>query len=182
VYKRQIFDGQRAAFTVTKTQVGLTVRSALDQGMDSLTSVERLKFSDKGLAWDLLPTEHAGQALEFIGLLAPGLIRTPAVVGDILALFDQGQSLQQVCQLALDVGVVNAFAGSNSKSALAAMAYRNVMGSEADAAMVDSLVGYMDGRQASYSPAEFMTVVAGLELNQVHIGLMGLQQTGVEFA
>ena len=44
------------------------------------------------------------------------------------------------------------------------------------------LVGYMDGRSASYTQTEFMSVVAGLELNQAHIGLVGLQQTGIEYA
>jgi len=45
----------------------------------------------------------------------------------------------------------------------------------------DRLVSFMDGRAASFSQAEFLTVIAGLEVNQTHIGLIGLQQTGVAF-
>jgi hypothetical protein len=34
---------------------------------------------------------------------------------------------------------------------------------------------------AHYSQSEFLSTVAELEINQQHIGLVGLQQTGVEW-
>jgi hypothetical protein len=175
------FGGVRANYTLGAGGTGWTVGSAA-HGTDKLTGIERLHFSDAKLALDLAPAGHAGQALEFIGLMAPQLIQTPSVVGLILGLFDSGSTMRDVCQLALDVGLVSSIAGSGSNAALAAMAYRNVVGAEPDAAMVDLLAGYIDGRSASYSQADFMAVIAGLELNQTHIGLVGLQQTGVEFA
>lgn len=176
------YNTSRSNFTVEKNSNGYTVTDKTGAaGTDTLTNIERLQFSDKKLALDLDPSQHTGQALEFIGLMAPILIKTPSVVGTILSLFDQGKSLHDVCQLALDVGLVNSTAGSTSNASLAAMAFRNVIGSEADAATVNMLVGYMDGRYASYSQADFMTVIAGMEVNQMHIGLIGLQQTGVEY-
>lgn len=176
------YNANRANFTVTKTASGFSVSDTVgSEGTDLLGNIERLNFSDTKLAMDLGSTEHAGQALEFIGLMAPALIGDRSVVGTILGLFDQGNSLHDVCQLALDVGLVNSIAGSNTNEALAAMAFKNVLGFEADDAMVHELVGYMDGRHASYTQADFMAVVAGLELNQHHIGLVGLQQTGVEY-
>jgi len=172
----------RSNFTLVKTPTGMNVTDTKGgEGADQLTNIERLQFADKKLAIDLLPTERGGQALEFIGLLAPQLVKNPAIVGEILAIFDSGFTLDGICQLALDGGLVNAIAGSNTNSALAAMAFRNLIGIEADAATIDELVGYMDGRFASYSQAGFMAVVAGLEVNQAHIGLVGLQQTGIEF-
>ena len=39
----------------------------------------------------------------------------------------------------------------------------------------------MDGRSASYSQSDFLTVVAGMEVNQTHIDLIGWQQTGIEY-
>jgi hypothetical protein len=124
---------------------------------------------------------HAGQALQFIGVLAHSLIDNPSVVGTILSIFDQGKSMREVFQLALDVGLVTSIAGSDTNAALAATVFRNVIGSEADEATIDVLVGYMDGKFASYSQAEFMTIIAGFEVNQLHIGLVGLQETGVEY-
>ena len=176
------YSGSRMNFLLNKTVTGFSIADRIGtEGSDTLTNIERLQFADKKIAIDLSPSEHGGQALEFIGLLAPDLISSPSVVGLILNLFDQGSSLHDVCQLALDVGLVNSIAGSNTNEALAAMAFRNLIGSEADANTIQELVGYIDGRYASYSQADFMTVVAGLELNQTHIGLVGLQQTGVEY-
>lgn len=175
------FAGNRSSYTVNKAATGWTLSSAAE-GTDNLTSIERLQFADKKIALDLKPSDYAGQAVMFIGLMAPNLIKTPSVVGVILDLFDQGKGLLEVCQLALDVGLVKSTAGSSTNAALAAMAFKNVIGSEANAATVDMLVGYMDGRSASYSQAEFMTAIANLEVNQTHIGLIGLQQTGIEFS
>jgi len=176
-----VFASVRAEVVLIKTALGVTISDTRCPDTDQLVSVERLHFADQKLALDLLPSEHAGQALAVIGLLAPDLIRAPQAIGTVLALFDQGQSLREVCQLALDVGLVASMAGSDSDAALAAMAYHHVMGSTADAATVADLVGYMDGRYAHYSQAEFMAVAAALEVNQAHIDLVGLQHTGVVF-
>ncbi len=177
-----VYSGARASFVLTNTGGHFKLTDTQGtEGTDTLTNIERLQFADQKLALDLSPAAHAGQALEFVGLIAPTLIGAPAVVGLILGLFDQGSSLHDVCQLALDVGLVSSIAGSSTNSALAAMAFRNVIGAEADAGTVDVLVGYMDGRVSSLSQADFMTAIAGLEFNQTHINLVGLQQTGVEY-
>jgi V8-like Glu-specific endopeptidase len=175
------FSGNRANYTLSKGINSSWTVQSLAQGTDTLINMERLQFADKKLALDLQPTEHAGQALEFIGLMAPDLISSASTVGMIVKIFDQGSSLHDVCQLAIDVGLVTAFAGSSSNASLAAMAYQNVVGEPANAASVETLLGYMDGRYASYTQADFMSVVAALELNQTHINLVGLQQTGVEY-
>lgn len=167
---------------IAKSDPGYTIgdKSGMS-GTDTLINVERLQFSDKKIALDLTPTGNAGQAMEFIGLMAPSMLKDAAVVGVILELIDQGRSMYDVCQLALDIGLVKSAAGSSTNAALAALVFRNVIGSEADAVTVDELVGYMDGRYASYSQAEFMAAVACLAVNQAHVGLVGLQQTGVEY-
>lgn len=176
------YTGNLANFTFAQSGTGFIVTDTTGaEGVDTLTNIERLQFADKKLALDLLPTQSAGQALEFIGVLASGLVSSPSVVGAILSFFDQGYSMSSLSQLALDVGLVNQLAGSSSNTDLARLVFRNVVGGEADSATVDMLVGYMDGRSASFSQAEFLATVAGLELNQQHIGLIGLQQTGIEF-
>lgn len=174
-----VFLSSRGSNTLTRLDAGWTVKGP--DGTDTLANIERLEFSGTKLALDLKATEGAGLAAQFIGLMAPSLIATPSIVGTVLGVFDQGKTLREVCQLALDIGLVAAIAGSNSNTALAAMAFRNVVGSEPSSAFTDSLVGYMDGRSASFTQAEFMATVAALELNQTHIGLTGLQQAGLEF-
>lgn len=177
-----IYAAPRANFTVSKVGSGYRVADTKgSEGTDTLTGVERLQFSDRKVALDLGVNEAAGQALLWIGMLAPSLVTNAPVVGTILDLFDQGKSMKSMFQLALDVGLVSSIAGSNSNAAVASMAFRNLVGAEADAATVDLLVSYLDGRAASLSQADFLTTLAGFELNQVHIGLVGLQQTGVEY-
>jgi hypothetical protein len=181
-----VYGGNRAGFTLARTGTGTGTGFSVEgisgsEGTDTLVNVERLEFADKKLALDLDPSGHAGLAVEFIGLLAPGMVNTPSVVGLILGLFDQGQTMHEVCQLALDAGLVNSIAGSASNQALAALVFRNLTGSEADAATIDVLVSYIDGRSASFSQADFMATLAGFGINQEHIGLVGLQQTGIEY-
>ena len=177
-----IFSGQKANYAVSRITSSWTVndRRGTD-GNDTLASVERLQFSDKKFALDLGATENGGLALQFIGLMAPEMISLPNIVGTILTIFDEGKTIQQVCQLAIDVGLLTALAGASTNQALAAMAYKNLIGAQASAEVIDMLVGYMDGRSAKYTQTEFMTVAAGLDLNQTHIGLVGLQQTGIEY-
>jgi len=174
------YSASGASYDLAPISSGFTISSA--EGTDTLSGIERLQFSDKKIALDVAPSEHAGQALEFIGVMAPSLVHTPSIVGVVLGLIDGGMNMQGVFQLAIDIGLVNDIAGSNSNAAVAQMAYRNVIGAEADAAVTDLLVSYMDGRIASYSQAAFLSTVAGMDVNQAHIGLIGLQQTGVEFS
>ena len=174
------YSASGASYDLAPISSGFTISSA--EGTDTLSGIERLQFSDKKIALDVAPSEHAGQALEFIGVMAPSLVHTPSIVGVVLGLIDGGMNMQGVFQLAIDIGLVNDIAGSNSNAAVAQMAFRNVIGAEADAAVTDLLVSYMDGRIASYSQAAFLSTVAGMDVNQAHIGLIGLQQTGVEFS
>ena len=159
---------------VVKSNVGT-------DGTDTLTNIERLQFSDKKIALDLTSDGNAGKSLEFIGMLANGLVNTPAIVGTILSIFDQGKSMKEVCQLAIDVGLTGQLAGSTSNLDLAKLVFRNVVGSEANAATANELAGYIQGNGGTMTQADFLATIAQLDLNNQHIGLIGLQQTGVEY-
>ena len=169
----------RASYILTSNVGGLSI-SGID-GTDTFSGVERLQFADRKIALDLSPSEHAGQMLEFLGVVAPAAINNPAIVGAVLNLFDQGSSTRDVCQLAINIGLVGQIAGSTNSIDIARMAFLNVVGVPASTEMADLLVSFMDGRNASFSQADFLTVIAGMEINQAHIGLIGLQQTGIEF-
>ncbi len=114
-------------------------------------------------------------------MLAYGMVNTPTVVGTILSIFDQGKSMKDVCQLAIDVGLTRDLAGSTSNLDLAKLVFRNVVGSEASAATANELAGFIQGNGGTMTQADFLTTVAQLDLNNQHIGLVGLQQIGVEY-
>ncbi len=178
-----VYLAARAKYTVTVNGGGITVTSLAGaaDGTDQLTGVERLHFSDRKLAFDLAPAGNAGQALEFIGMLAPHTLADAGIKGMILGYFDAGTSMTALCQLAIDAGLVTQLAGSAGNADLARLVFRNVIGSAADAATVDALVAYMDGRSDDMTQAQFMAAVAGLEVNQAHVNLVGLQATGIEY-
>jgi hypothetical protein len=109
------------------------------------------------------------------------MVSTPNIVGTILSIFDQGKSMKEVCQLAIDVGLTRDLAGSNSNLDLAKLVFRNVVGSEASAENAVSLASYIQGNGGSMTQGDFLATVAQLDLNNQHIGLVGLQQTGIEY-
>jgi hypothetical protein len=138
-------------------------------GQKTIRTVERLQFSDKHLALD---TEAGGNALEtmqFIGVVAPGLKDQLDIRGLILSFFDQGYSMVQLSQLALDIGLL-----PTSSNALAGTVYANVIGIAPDKGTADLLVDYIDQN----GHAQFLAAVAGLNIN---IDLVGLQQNGMEY-
>jgi methionine-rich copper-binding protein CopC len=178
-----VFSGNFSNFGLTKTSGGFSVVDVKgSEGTDTLTSIERLHFSDKNIAFDLGDAQSAWKAVLVLGTLAPAAIKAPSTVGLFINYFDAGHSPRELFQLALDVGLVNAIAGSNSNEALVSMIYRNFTGAEADKGTVDILASYLDGRNASYSQVDFLTGVAGFPINQEHVGLVGLQQAGIEYA
>ena len=134
------------------------------------SSIERLHFADKKIALDITPEGHAGQAMEFIGAVAPGLLNNTSVRGLIISLFDQGQTMESLSQLALDQNLLP----TNSNAALANAVYHNVLGGTASTEMTDALVDYIE----DHGRADFVATVAGLHIN---VDLVGLQQTGVEY-
>ena len=115
------------------------------------------------------------------GVLAPKLIADPAIVGLILPYFDEGVSLLEFSRMAIERGWVRDLSGGGSNEQLVKMAFRNVVGEEPNTEWTDLLLGYMDGRSARFSQAEFLAEVAELDLNQTHIDLVGLAQSGVEY-
>ena len=164
-----VFSGNQASNTLTKTASGWTMSSTSD-GTDTLSNIERLQFADKKIALDLTPEGNAGQAMEFIGAVAPDLLNNTSIRGLIISLFDQGQTMESLSQLALDQNLLP----TNSNAALANAVYHNVLGGTASQEMTDALVGYIE----DHGQANFLATVAGLHIN---VDLVGLQQTGVEY-
>ncbi len=162
--------------TITRTGTSLRVESAAS-GTDTLSNIERLAFSDRKLAFDLAANESAGKAIRLIGaaLDAAALAQHPDWVGEGIRLFDQGLSLRQVAQLVIDV------LGNPGNEALVTSLYTHVAGAAPTPAEVQHFVGMMEGSGGSLSKAELLEMAALVELNEVNIGLVGLQSTGVEF-
>ncbi|MBI4208030.1 MAG: calcium-binding protein [Betaproteobacteria bacterium] len=172
-----VFSGQLSAYTIGAG--GATV--AGPDGSDTLTGIERLQFSDKGVAFDLGAGQAAGNTVRIIGAAFDANNIIPEFVGIGLQLFDGGMSMLQVSQLALGTQLYLSIAGSTSNEAFVNTVYENVVGAPPSQGERDFYVGLLQGSGGTMTQAELLVLAANADVNTVNINLVGLQQSGVEF-
>lgn len=167
----------RASATLTAGSGGLTRVASSESGSDALTSVERLAFTDKRLAFDLAIDAAAGKTARVIGAAfdAPALQAHPNWVGTGLQLFDQGMSLVDAC------GVVVRLMGNLSNDAFVNSVFSNVVGRAPTETERMQYTNLLTGSGGTMSQAELLQLAANTDLNAVNIGLVGLQAGGLEF-
>jgi hypothetical protein len=160
-----------------RTSVSLSFQGSSDWslggvgiGNDTLHSIERIAFADRMVALDVSAAGNAGQAMQFIGTIAPELLNELSIRGLIISLFDQGQSMLQLCELALQLDLIP----HASNGELVNQVFQNVTGAAATKDMSDALVDYVE----DHGQAEFLQAVAGLSLN---VDLIGLQAVGLDY-
>ncbi len=174
-----IFNGNRASYATVRTFSGFTVSGP--EGSDTLTSIERFQFSDKGLAFDLGLNAAGGNTVRIIGAAFDTNYINPTFVGIGLTLFDGGMSMLAVSQLALGTSLFQSLAGSTSNTAFVNTVYKNVVGVLPSATERGYYAGLLQGSGGSMTQAQLLEIAANADLNAVNINLVGLQQTGVEF-
>jgi len=142
-------------------------------GTDQLQSVERIVFDDVKVAIDL--GGAARDAARLIGtLLGPALVSgpaaSPALVGLVLGLFDQGQTMAQVAGLA-----VGALAWD--KETLIGQILLNVWARPASAVEMDAVSTILQ----DVSAADVAALACDLGLIDARINLVGLADAGLPF-
>jgi hypothetical protein len=167
-----ICSGTKNQYTISGSNGSYTVSglSGTVDGSDTLTGVERLQFLDTNFVLDLYSDSHAIQSMEFIGTIAPSLLNDKSIRGVIIAMFDQGYTMEQMSGLALQYNLVP----HSTNIELANAVYQNVLHELPSTDMANALVGYINAN----GQANFLATVAGLHIN---VDLVGLAQTGIEF-
>ena len=168
-----VFSGARAGYTVTRG-LGDTLTVSGADGMDSLSSVERLKFSDVNVAMDV--DGNAGLTAKILGAIfgAP-TVSNKEYVGIGLTLLDGGMSYADLMQFALNAKLGTGF----SDAAEINLLYQNLTGVLPSATDLDYWTGTLSSGQ--FTQSSLAQMAAGLSLNTTNINLIGLQQTGIEF-
>ncbi len=165
----------RADYRV-ETGVGSIAVQALagDEGIDQLSSIERLAFADGGLAFDL--DGHAGTTARLLGLLfGPAFVRNEAAAGLGLRLLDGGMTPPALMQAALEIRLGSGF----SHGALVDLLFDSLFGAPPDAAGRLFWVAQLQG--GVFNDASLALAAASLDLNDQHIGLAGLLETGLGY-
>ncbi len=182
-----VFAGQRRDFLVTSNTPGrsVTALSPSDTetgpsghqapaGTDLLIDVERLRFDDVTLAFDLAPHEHAGlAALLVAAVCGVGALSQRATVGGAIQALDRGESADAVAAALL------AQMGAQTADATVRLLWTNHFGAApTDAEAAPLLALLQQGVQAS----ALSVWVAQLDATVQRVNLTGLTTTGLEFA
>ena len=193
-YDLAVFSGPRAVYTVTRAANQLTVQDQTGtDGADQLTDVERLVFSDGFFAMDLGKTEAAGKTALLVGatLGLAGFANT-VVVGSVIHYFEAtvtisvnglstvaNPTLLMAAQFLVNNGITESLAGGPGNAKFVSLIYSNLVGAAPDAPTLAMLTGLLDSGQ--YNKASLLAAAAELQLNQDHIGLIGLATAGLQY-
>jgi len=149
----------------------VTDKRSSSDGTDSLTGIERLKFTDKSIAIDL--DGNAGITAKVIGaVLGSSSVKNPTYVGIGLSYTDKGMSYSDLGSLALSA------VGATTNDAIVTTIWRNVVGTNPSAAEKAPFVKMLeDGMKAG----DLVVLAADTAFNTTNINLVGLAQTGIEY-
>lgn len=157
------------------TSAGITV--SINSTVQSLTNIERIKFSDQYLAIDMAPMQAGGITSKILGaVFGKAALANKEYVGIGLHFVDDlHYSYADLMQLA-----INARLGANPTSAqVVDLLYSNVVGTAPDAVTRKSYTDLLDDH--TFTVASLGVLAAETDLNKANINLVGLAQTGLEY-
>lgn len=158
------------AYALARTVTGYQLTAS--DGSDQLSNVERLQFSDLKLALDL--DGHAGQVAKLLGaVFGAAAVSNAGYAGIGLQLLDGGMSYSDLGALALNA------AGATTADQIVTLLWTNVVGTAPTAA---DKAPYIAMLEQGMSAGALATMAADTALNAAHIDLVGLAQTGLDFA
>ncbi|MDP1559377.1 MAG: hypothetical protein Q8K59_10655 [Nitrosomonas sp.] len=150
-------------------------RNGGSDGTDTLTDIERVRFSDISMALDL--DGNAGITAKTLGaVFGQEAVSNMTYVGIGLSLLDGGLNYEALMQFA-----INAALGTDATNhtVVVDLLYQNVVGFTPAAADEAYFVGLLDS--GAYSVASIGVMAADTALNQANIDLVGLPQTGLAY-
>ncbi len=169
------YGGALSDYQITRTNGELHIvdKRGID-GSDILLGVERLVFSDQGLAFDL--DGDAGFIAELLGLiLGPDAVANTEFVGAGLDIMESGISREDLMSAAFDVRL-----GANAPhSDIVDLIFTNLTGGSADVDTHSYVTSLLDN--GTYSAGQLGVLAAELPLNQESIGYASLTDSGVGF-
>jgi hypothetical protein len=167
--------GTLGSYTITHTSGGGVTASGSGQTAN-MVNVERLHFSDMGLALDM--NGHAGTVAKLIAAaFGSAYLSNSQYVGIGLNLMDSGMSETALADLAVHTALFQQLAHSTSNTDFVKLVYHNVIGVDPGAAELNTYVGMLDSGQQSQ--ASLLVLAAEASQNQVH--LVGVQG-GIDFS
>ena len=171
-----IYWGSRNDYKVVLSTDRVTVTALKgNEGADSLKLVDRVVFSDLGLALDL--DGNAGTTAKILGaVFGKGAVANKAYAGIGLHYLDSlGYGYDQLMGLAINA----ALGPTPTNGQVVDLLYKNVVGVLPDAATKAMFVGMLDRKEQTIG--SLGVLAAETDLNKANIDLVGLVKTGLEY-
>jgi Ca2+-binding RTX toxin-like protein len=167
-----IYTNPIAGYTITRTPDGFEITDTVgSDGQDRLINIERLQFSDIGIAYDL--DTSAGQVAKLLGAaFGRESVANREFVGIGLDLSDGGMTYEELAELAIKA------AGATTPQEIVARLWTNVVGSPPAAEQAQP---FIDMLNSGTTTGELGVLAAETGLNAVNIDLVGLSNTGIEY-
>jgi Ca2+-binding RTX toxin-like protein len=170
-----VYAGAREAYEVTRIGVGFKVSARAGamarEDTDQLRQVERLQFSDGGLALDL--DGHAGQVAKILGaVFGADAVADQDLAGTGLSLLAQGMSYETLAATAAS------FAGKAAHADIVELLWNNIVGTAMPLSHRAHYIGLLDG---GLSVGALVVMAADSSLNAANIDLTGLAQSGLAY-
>ena len=170
------YSGVRSSFTVTQTASGLTVRDNVGgEGTDTLQNIERVQFSDKGIAFDI-----AGNAGQVYRLYQAAFNRTPdsGGLGDWIYGMDTGLSLLDVSSGFFNSAEFKSVYGQNpGNEEVVTRFYQNVLHRAPEQAGFDYWINQIES--GLQTRTQVLTGFSESPENQAQ--LIGILSAGIEY-
>ncbi len=163
------FSGSMRDYSMTRGQTSDTISG--HQGTDVLLNIERLEFSDGNVAIDI--DGNAGAIASILAAVFGGeTILNTEYVGIGLDLIDNGRSIEQICELALQV------AGANTHDDVVELLYSNLFGATPSESEKAPYVALLDNGE--HSKASLTVAAADLVDDFGVVDFIGLSRPAIE--
>ena len=167
-----VVSGNFKNYVITKTDLGFVFTDKVSaDGTDTMSGIERVKFSDTNLALDV--NGNAGTTAKIIGaVFGKESVSNKAFVGIGLSFLDAGWSYDNLAGLALEA------AGAKTNDQIVSLLWKNVIGTTASLADKAPFIALLENGMTAGALAH---LAADTTFNTTNINLVGLAQTGIEY-
>ncbi len=172
-----VYQATKDSYTINTSNPNWSITINIDENTvetDTLTSIERLQFTDVGIAFDM--DGNAGEVAKIIGsVFGKDTLERKDYVGIGLNLFDNGTSYSEIMELALHTRLGVGF----SDTAEIELFYQNLLGTLPTEDELNFWVNTISSGQ--FTQTTLAKMATDTDFNTTNIDLIGLTQAGVEF-
>ena len=150
-----------------------------------MINIERLEFADKKVAVDTTSIGSGGETALLIGAVLPGQLvydqSKQQLLGTVVGLFDAGYTMKDLSGALLRLPIWDTLTShaTPTNAEIANYLLMNISGQAPDQAMLASAVTALN---TEAHQGDWLASLALSASNQIHINLVGLQQTGLIYS